>query len=119
MFVQVRNFTVTQGTSEQVVNRFGKAGLVEEQKGFIDLTVLVKKVRCGDEKVIVLIRWESEEHWKQWEKSDAHIAGHKANLDKPKPDYILSTSGGSYGVKAVKEGENEIKKTNCGIKEAA
>ena len=49
-----------------------------------------------------MIRWESEAYWKQWEKSDAHIAGHKANLGKPKPDYIVSSEGGLYEVKAVK-----------------
>ncbi|MBM7691445.1 heme oxygenase (staphylobilin-producing) [Peribacillus deserti] len=108
MFVQVRNIKVTEGNSEQVVNRFSKEGLVEEQEGFIDLTVMVKKVRRGNEEVIILIRWESEQHWKQWEKSDAHIAGHKANLGKPKPDYIISSEGAVYQVKAVKTGKQEI-----------
>ena len=41
---------------------------------------MVKKVRRGDQEVIVIIRWESEHHWKQWEKSEAHITAHKANL---------------------------------------
>lgn len=63
---------------------------------------MVKKVRRGDEEVIVMIRWESEDHWKQWEKSDAHIAGHKAKLGQPKPDYIVSSEGDKYEVVAVK-----------------
>ncbi|MFM1652119.1 antibiotic biosynthesis monooxygenase family protein [Brevibacillus sp. B_LB10_24] len=102
MFVQVRKITVTEGNADQVVQRFSGAGIIEQQEGFVDSTVMVKKVRRGEEEVMVLIRWESEEHWKQWEKSDAHIAAHKANLGKPKPEYIISSEGGLYEVKAVK-----------------
>lgn len=102
MFVQMRKTVVTEGNADQVVNRFSGEGLIEQQEGFVDLTVMVKKVRRGDEEVLVQIRWESEEYWKQWEKSDAHIAGHKAKLGQPKPDYIVSSEGGLYEVKAVK-----------------
>ncbi len=69
----------------------------------MDLTILEKKVRSGEEEVLILIKWESEEHWKQWEKSDAHIAGHKARIGQPKPDYILSSEAGKYEIKAVKK----------------
>jgi heme oxygenase (staphylobilin-producing) len=102
MFVQMRKMVVTEGNSDKVVQRFGGKGLVETQEGFIDTTVMVKKVRRGDEEVVIQTRWESEEHWKQWEKSDAHIAGHKAKLGKPKPEYVISSEGAVYEVKAVK-----------------
>ncbi|WP_019120415.1 antibiotic biosynthesis monooxygenase [Brevibacillus massiliensis] len=102
MFVQVRKITVTEGNADQVVQRFSGAGIIERQEGFVDSTVMVKKVRRGEEEVMVLTRWESEQHWKQWEKSDVHIAAHKANLGKPKPEYIISSEGGLYEVKAVK-----------------
>lgn len=103
MFVQLRKITVTEGNSEQVVNRFSKAGILEQQEGFVDLQVLVKKVRRGEEEVIVLVNWESEDYWKQWEKSDTHIAGHKAKLNQPKPEHIINTEVGKYEVKAVKK----------------
>lgn len=103
MFVQMRKFVVTKGNSDKIVERFGGKGLIEEQEGFIDATIMVKKVRRGDEEVIVMIRWESEEHWKQWEKSDAHIAGHKARIGKPKPEYIIGSEVSHYEVKTVKE----------------
>ncbi len=102
MFVQMRRMTITEGNSEKVVERFSKPGIIEEQEGFVDLTIMVKKVRRGEEEVIIQIRWESEQYWKQWEKSDAHIAGHKANLGKPKPEYIISSESGLYEVAAVK-----------------
>ncbi len=103
MFVQLRKISVTEGNSEQVVNRFSKTGILEEQEGFINQTVMVKKVRRGEEEVVVLTNWESEQYWKQWEKSDAHIAGHKANLKKPKPEHIINIEVGVYEVKSVKK----------------
>ncbi|MEH7098280.1 antibiotic biosynthesis monooxygenase family protein [Neobacillus vireti] len=106
MFVQLRKVTVEEGYAEQVIKQFAGKGIIEEQEGFIDVTVMEKKVRKGEEEVIVMIRWESEEYWKQWEKSDAHIANHKANLGKPKPAYILNTEVGKYEVKAVKKPAN-------------
>ncbi|WP_238988149.1 antibiotic biosynthesis monooxygenase family protein [Filibacter tadaridae] len=103
MFVQMRKMVVTEGNADQVVKRFSKEGIIEKQEGFIDVNVMVKKVRRGDEEVIIMVRWESEKHWKQWEKSPEHIAGHKAKLGQPKPDYIVSSEGALYEVKAVKK----------------
>lgn len=103
MFIQARKITVTEGNAEQVVDRFSKPGILEEQEGFIDLKVLLKKVRRGEEEVMVLVTWESEAHWKQWEKSDVHIAGHKAKLNQPKPAHILNVEVAKYEVKAIKK----------------
>ncbi|MEQ2528674.1 antibiotic biosynthesis monooxygenase [Robertmurraya yapensis] len=102
MFVLMRKTVVTEGNAEKVVSRFSGEGIIEKQPGFVDLTVMVKQVRKGDEEVVVLIRWESEEAWKNWEKSPEHIAGHKAKLGQAKPDYIISAEGSKYEVKAVK-----------------
>lgn len=77
--------------------------MIEKQEGFIELSVMVKKVRRGDEEVIILIHGKSEDYWKMWEKSEAHIAGHKAKLGKPKPEYIISSEGGLYDVKVSKK----------------
>lgn len=103
LFVQMKKTIVTEGNADQVVQKFSREGLIEKQEGFVDLSVLVKKVRRGDEEVVIMIRWESEQYWKQWEKSDAHIAGHKAKLGQPKPEYVVSSEGGLYEVKAVKK----------------
>lgn len=102
MFVQMRRTVVTEGNSESVVKRFGKEGIIEKQEGFIDLSVMVKKARRGEEEVIILIRWESEAHWKQWETSEEHLAGHRANRGKPRPEYVISAETGLYEVKALK-----------------
>lgn len=75
---------------------------MEQQPGYIDKQVLVKKVRRGDEEVLIMVRWESEEAWKNWEKSPEHIAGHKANAGKPKPDYFVESGQEVYYVKVKK-----------------
>lgn len=107
MFVQMRRTVVTEGNSHKVLERFkpkeGKKSLLEQREGFIGREVLVKKTRRGEEEVIVLIRWESEEAWKAWEKSPEHIAGHKKRIAEhggkpPKPDYVISSEGGLYTV---------------------
>lgn len=99
MIVQLRRFTVTEGNGHLVVEKFKQGGeLVEQQPGFIDKTVLQKKVRRGEEEVIMMVRWESEEAWKAWEKSPEHIAGHRNNRDKEKPEYIVKVDVAMYEV---------------------
>lgn len=102
VFIMLRKMVVTEGHADQVVEKFSKKGPIEQQEGFIDLTVMKQKARRGEEAVVVMIRWESEAHWKQWEKSDAHLAGHRANRGKPKPDFLISTEVNTYEVQAVK-----------------
>lgn len=43
MFIETKTFTVKEGTSNIVVERFTGEGIIEKFKGFIDLSVLVKK----------------------------------------------------------------------------
>ncbi|ATW82658.1 antibiotic biosynthesis monooxygenase [Weizmannia coagulans] len=110
MFVQLRRMTVAKGHADQVIERFSKPGIIEQQEGFVDIKIMQKKQGRGEEEVIVMITWESETHWKQWEKSDVHIAGHRANRGKSKPDYMLNMELGMYEVKAAKKaaGKAEI-----------
>ncbi|MEK3890372.1 antibiotic biosynthesis monooxygenase family protein [Bacillus sp. FSL K6-3431] len=103
MFVTLRKMVVTEGNADKVVQQFSKKGIIEEQEGFVDVTVMQQKARRGEEEFVVMIRWESEDHWKQWERSGAHLAGHKAKRGQPKPEYLINTEGGRYEVKAVKK----------------
>jgi heme oxygenase (staphylobilin-producing) len=103
VFVQLRKITVTEGNADQVVKQFSQEGIIEKQDGFVDITGMEKKVQRGNEEVVVMVRWESEEDWKQWEKSEAHIASHKAKMGKPKPEYFVNIQVGKYEVKAVKK----------------
>ncbi|PMC34505.1 antibiotic biosynthesis monooxygenase [Bacillus sp. UMB0899] len=103
MFIQLKTVTVTEGNAEKMVERFAGEGIIEQQKGFIDLTVLKKKQRRGDEEVIIMIRWESESDWKAWETSDIHLAGHRAKRGNPSPSYIISGTQDVYHVLSKKE----------------
>ncbi|MCM3781474.1 antibiotic biosynthesis monooxygenase [Neobacillus mesonae] len=103
MLIQLRAITVKEGFSDKIVERFGKpGGPMTEIPGFIDRSVMVKKNRKKDEdveEVVVMIRWESEEAWKTWEKSPAHIEGHRNSRNQEKPDYLLETKVSMYDVK--------------------
>ncbi|CAM3896836.1 antibiotic biosynthesis monooxygenase family protein [Mesobacillus thioparans] len=99
MFYQMKRLLVKEGHSSQVVERFSKKGmLIESQPGFLDKQVLVKKSRRGEEEVLVMIRWQTEQDWKNWEKHPDHIAGHKAKIGQPKLDYIIESSQDVYDV---------------------
>jgi heme oxygenase (staphylobilin-producing) len=104
MFYQIRRIVVKEGFSDQVVETFAnRGGLMAQRPGYIGKQILVKKVRRGEEEVMVMIQWESEEDWKNWEKSPEHIAGHKAKrgagAGAEKPEYIVETSHDLYYVK--------------------
>lgn len=105
MFVALREITVTEGNADKVVEQFSSPSVIEEQDGFVDLSVMKKKKKRADkeETVVVMIRWESEDHWKKWETSEAHLAAHRENRGKPQPEYIISQDGGRYNVEAVKK----------------
>ncbi|GKV55322.1 hypothetical protein NCCP2222_12690 [Sporosarcina sp. NCCP-2222] len=76
--------------------------MIEKQPGFVGLEVLLKEVRRGDEEVLIVVRWQSKEDWKNWEKSPEHIAGHKANAGKPKSDHIIEVQQSTYETKVSK-----------------
>lgn len=108
MFVQIRKWIVTEGNSDKIIERFKKKSgqgpsKLEQREGFISRELLVKNVRRGEEEVMMIIRWESEEAWKAWEKSPEHIAGHKEKIKEhggkpPQPDYVVSMEHGNYTV---------------------
>ncbi len=75
-----------------MIERFAGEGIIEQQPGFVDLSVLKKKRTCDDEEVVILIRWKSEKDWKAWETSDVHLAGHRERRGQPVPSYILDSS---------------------------
>ena len=85
-----------------VFERFTGEGIIEKFEGFIDLSVLVKKVRRGDEEVVVMIRWESEEVWGNWETNEEHLAGYRASRGKSKLDHIINVDHAAYYVKSSK-----------------
>jgi heme oxygenase (staphylobilin-producing) len=102
MHIEMLNITVKEGFAEQVVTRFRQEGAVEKAEGFVDLSIMVKDARKGEEEIVILIRWASKEHWKQWELSEPHLEGHRRERQQGKPDFVLQSKSSVYAVKAVK-----------------
>ncbi|WP_284641917.1 antibiotic biosynthesis monooxygenase [Paenibacillus silviterrae] len=102
MYIETLTITVKPGFADQVVHRFGQEAAVEKAEGFVDLSVMVRSAGREEEEVMVLIRWESEAHWKQWELSEPHLEGHRRERQQGKPEWVLSSRSRVYEVKAVK-----------------
>jgi len=104
VFVMIRTIAVEKGHAGKVVERFSQPGKLDEREGLIDVSVMVNKRAKENDEVVVLIRWESEEAWKAWEKSPEHIQGHRDSKGKTPPEYVLSTTVNLFDAKAVKKG---------------
>ncbi|MUG65794.1 MULTISPECIES: antibiotic biosynthesis monooxygenase [Paenibacillus] len=109
MLIQTRTMVVKKGFADQVIERFTQDSPMDAMEGLIDKTVMVNRKKQEDdvEEVVVVIRWRSIEDWKNWEKSDAHIQGHREKRGKPQPEYLVSVNVNMYDVKAVKEGQHK------------
>ncbi|WP_438493940.1 antibiotic biosynthesis monooxygenase [Paenibacillus sp. IHBB 3054] len=105
MFIQTRSIVIEKGNSDKVIEKFSALGALEEMEGLIDISVTLNKKSKDNEEVLLLIRWESEEAWKNWEKSDAHIQGHRNSRGQEKPAFIISTTVNMYEVQKIKEGK--------------
>lgn len=104
MLIQTRKILVEKGNAGKVVASFGETSVLERMPGLLDITVMVNKRSKENEEVVVMIRWESEEAWKNWEKSPEHIAGHRNSKGQSPPEYIISTDVGMYEVKTIRAG---------------
>lgn len=104
MLIQTRTIVVQKDKVDLVLERFTKDSPMDAMEGLIDKTVMVNRKKQDYEEVVVMIRWRSVEDWKNWEKSDVHIQGHREKRGNPAPDYIISTTVNMYEVKAMKEG---------------
>jgi len=106
MLIQTRTIVVEKGNADKVVERFSQPGILDEREGLIDISVMVNKRSKETEEVVVFVRWESEEAWKNWEKSPEHIQGHRDNKGKQPPEFVISTTVNMYEVKKVRNGKS-------------
>ncbi|MHA7963421.1 antibiotic biosynthesis monooxygenase [Paenibacillus sp. CAU 1782] len=104
MYIQLRTMTVKQGFGEQVAQTYAVPGHIDTMPGLIDRTVMVNARSKETEEVVILIRWESQDAWKNWEKDPVHIAGHRNKRNAEKPDYLLDVSVNMYHANHVFQG---------------
>lgn len=105
MLIQIRTIVVEKGNADKVVERFSKEGLLDGREGLLDISVMVNKRTKDNEEVVVIIRWESEEAWKNWEKSPEHTQGHKNSRGQATPEFVISTTVNMYEAKTVRYGK--------------
>ncbi|MCI3920998.1 antibiotic biosynthesis monooxygenase [Paenibacillus sp. TRM 82003] len=109
MLIQTRTITVAPGFVDQVVERFAQPGPMDEMPGLVDKTVMVnRRKKEENDEVVVMIRWESVDAWKNWEKSDVHIQGHRESKGRTPPEYVLDTVVNMYEVKSHKVGAGSV-----------
>ena len=99
MFIETKVFKVETGTGEELIERFSKRGIIVEQPGFIELMVMKKVRRADYDEITLMIRWESQEDYTNWKRSDAHQSGHKQK--KERPSHILDVTMETYRVESV------------------
>ncbi|CAM4404833.1 heme oxygenase (staphylobilin-producing) [Paenibacillus endophyticus] len=104
MFIQVRTIEVQKGHSQQIVDDFGQKSHIDGMEGLIDINIMVNRKAKDSEEVVILVRWESEDAWKNWEKDPVHLAGHRNRKDEEKPSFIIHSSVSMYDVKKIKPG---------------
>jgi heme oxygenase (staphylobilin-producing) len=105
MLIQTRTTIVKKGYADKLIENFAIDRPVDQMEGLIDRTIMVNTRNKEHDEVVVMIRWESKEAWKNWEKSPEHIAGHRNKKDHQPPEYVISGSVAMYEVMGRKLGK--------------
>lgn len=95
MFIETKRFIVKKGFSDEIIKKFSRNGSARKMDGLVDFTIMKKLKSDETEEVMVEIRWENQEYFTNWKKSDAHKAGH-ANRGKERPDFIVDVKMDLY-----------------------
>ncbi len=101
MFIEMKTIVVKQGFADKIIEKFSGKSKIQELDGFIEMSVMRRVRRTEEEEVIVEIRWENQEAFTAWKKSDAHKAGH-SNKGSEKAEYIISGKSDMYNVETTK-----------------
>ncbi len=73
--VKINAIEVAEGKGEELEARFAeRVGEVEKMPGFVSFELL--RPVSGENRYFVYTRWESEEHFQGWVKSEGFARGH-------------------------------------------
>lgn len=100
MYIVTNTTTINKGEGYKLVNRFDKVGKVEAMKGFQGLEVLTRHKLNDVDEVSIVTRWDSEEDFKNWTKSDAFKEAHQHKGGRP--DFILENEISYYEVEVTR-----------------
>lgn len=101
MIIVTNTSKITKDNGYKLINRFDKVGKVEEMEGFLGLEVLLTDNTSDYDEVTISTRWESNEAFKAWTKSDAFKEAHSRDRGG-QPEYIISNKISFYNVKIVR-----------------
>lgn len=102
MYIVTNCVKIKKNEGKKLIDRFNKVGQVEMMEGFLGLEVLeTQKLKDYDE-VTIMTRWESEEHFQNWVKSDAFKEAHKHEARGERPDFIIENRISYYTVPIVR-----------------
>ena len=101
MIIVTNTSKITKDNGYKLIDRFDKVGKVEEMEGFLGLEVLLTDNTSDYDEVTISTRWESNEAFKTWTKSDAFKEAHSRDHGG-QPEYIISNKISFYDVKIVR-----------------
>lgn len=101
MYIVTNRTKIKKDEGYQLVNRFNKVGKIETIEGFLGLEVLVTDKLDDYDEVTIMTRWDIEDSFKKWLKSDAFREAHTHRGGKP--DYIITNEISFYDVKIVRK----------------
>ncbi|MEI3607545.1 heme oxygenase [Pseudogracilibacillus sp. SE30717A] len=108
MYIVTNTTKIKKDEGIKLINRFNKVGKVEMMEGFLGLEVLeTQKLKDYDE-VTIVTRWETEDNFKNWTKSEAFKEAHRHNGGRP--DYIIENKISYYKVPIVRHPITSIAK---------
>ncbi len=100
MYIVTNSVKIKKDKGHKLVERFNKAGEVETMPGFLGLEVSVtEKVKDYDE-VNIVTKWDTEESFKNWVKSDVFKKAHAHRGGRP--DYIIQNTISYHNVKVIR-----------------
>jgi len=100
MYIVTNTTKIKKDEGYKLINRFDKVGKIEMMEGFLGLEVFSTKKLKDFDQVSVVTRWESEEYFSAWMKSDAFKWAHQ--YDGGKPEYILSNQVSHYELEVTR-----------------
>lgn len=101
MYIVTNTTKINKGEGYKLIERFNKVGKIESMKGFIELEVLATKKLEDYDEVSIVTRWDSEDSFKNWTKSDAFKESHRHKGGRP--EYIIENKISYYNVEIVRK----------------
>lgn len=96
MYIVTNTTKCKKNEGIKLIERFNRVGKIEMMNGFLGLEVLATQKLEDYDEVSIVTRWNSEDSFKNWLKSDAFKESHRH--EGGKPDFIIENKISYYEV---------------------